>query len=403
MMKLRTIPAEAFPGIALLAAAAAAMVIVNSPLGPAHQALLKTPLGLGFGDGAISMPLSGWVKNALMAVFFFFAGLELKRELREGALASPASAMLTLAGAVGGMALPALLYLAIAGSAAPSGWAIPAATDIAFALGVLALLGSRVPIALKAFLLAVAVVDDLGAILIVAFVYTEALDFGWLAWAGAWSALLLALNVFGVGRLGLYALGAIPLWIALQNSGLNPTIAGVVAASAVPLKHHSGRSPLHEAEHGLRPYVLFGVMPLFALATAGAPLGGGLASALTHPAALGIAAGLAIGKPLGIAGMTLIVGRLAGVALPGSPLQILGIGCIAGVGFTMSLFVGSLAFADPAMAAPVRIGVYLGSTAAALAGLTLLMKVLPKVSTTASTPATDPSRPFIAAEERRER
>jgi NhaA family Na+:H+ antiporter len=397
MSFLKRVPADAWPGIALLLSAAAAMVIVNSAAGGAHQALLKQEGVIGIGNAAIAMPLSSWVKNALMAIFFFYAGLELKREMLEGALASPGRAALPFAAAVGGMALPAILYLSVAGLGEyKSGWAIPAATDIAFALGVLALLGPRVPAALKAFLLAVAVIDDLGAILIVAFVYTDAINTVALAWAGLFLAVLVAMNAARVKAIGPYVLGSLPLWVAMQESGINPTVAGVLAAATIPLRDRDGGSPLHDAEHGLRPYVLFGVMPLFALANAGAVLGDGLMEALAHPVAIGIALGLAAGKPLGILSMTLLFARVLRTPLPGTSVQLLGLALLAGIGFTMSLFIGALAFADPALAAPVRIGVYAGSLTAAVVGLAILAATLPAGARLA--PQEDPARPFIAEE-----
>jgi Na+:H+ antiporter, NhaA family len=392
----RLLPPEALPGIVLLVAAAVAMIIVNSPLGPAQQALLKTDLSAGFGAAAITLPLSGWVKNGLMAIFFFFVGLELKRELMEGALSKPAAAILPAAGAAGGMALPALIYLWAAGDGYAQGWAIPAATDIAFALGVLALLGPRVPAALKAFLLAVAVIDDLGAILIVAFAYTGAISGIWLGWAAAAFAGLFGLNRLGVRSFWPYAVLALPLWIAMQNSGVNPTLAGVLAAAVIPLRDRAGGSPLHDLEHALRPWVLYGVMPVFALANAGAQLGAGLMAALAHPVAVGTALGLAVGKPIGITLAVLAAAKIMRAPLPGTLMQVVGVAAIAGIGFTMSLFIGALAFDDPALAAPVRIGVYAGSITAAIVGLLILVRALP--ATAAPAEGDDPTHPFIAPE-----
>jgi NhaA family Na+:H+ antiporter len=394
----KLIPEEAWPGVVLLVAAALAIAIVNSPLAEAHAALLYAPFTVGTEGAAITMPVANWIKNALMAVFFFFVGLELKRELLEGELSTRSAAILPVAGAAGGMAVPALVYLAFAGDAFASGWAIPAATDIAFALGVLSLLGQRVPAPLKAFLLAVAVVDDLGAILIVAFVYTASIEPRWLALAGGVWVGLLVLNRLGVAKIGVYVLGALPLWVAMQNSGVNPTLAGVLVAALVPLHGPRGRSPLHDAEHALRPYVLFLVMPVFALANAGVSFAGGFVEPLTHPVALGIAVGLAVGKPIGIVVMTLLAARLIGAVAAGRLLEIVGVGLIAGIGFTMSLFIGALAFTDPALQVPVRVGVYAGSVVAALLGLALLAAVLPRRSALATTPESDPARPFIAEE-----
>jgi NhaA family Na+:H+ antiporter len=389
---LKRIPTESWPGIALILSAAAAMIIVNSPLGADYQALLYSKLSVGAGAGAIEMPLSGWIKNALMAVFFFYAGMELKREMLEGALSTRSGALLPMFGAAGGMALPAIIYLALA-PAYPTGWAIPAATDIAFALGVLALLGPRVPPALKAFLLAVAVVDDLGAILIVAFVYTAGISYLWLGIAAAFFAALVLVNRAGVASVWPYLLFGLPLWMAMQNSGVNPTIAGVLVAACLPLK------TLHGVEHGIRPYVLFGVMPVFALANAGAELGSGLAAAVTHPVAIAVAAGLAIGKPVGITLVAFVAAKAMKAALPGRVIELIGVGCIAGIGFTMSLFIGALAFADPALQTPVRMGVYIGSLASAVLGLVILASVLkPRV---AAPGEEDPTHPFIADDHKR--
>jgi Na+:H+ antiporter, NhaA family len=392
----KRVPVEAWPGIALIAATTLAMLVVNSDLNTYHQGLLSQKAVIGFGEASISMSLSSWVKNALMAIFFFYAGIELKRELLDGALASLGKAALPLAAALGGMALPALIYLLIAGTGVyKAGWAIPAATDIAFALGVLALLGPRVPATLKAFLLAVAVIDDLGAILIVAFVYTDTISWLALGWAGLFFSVLVAMNLMGIRALGLYALASLPLWAAMQASGINPTVAGVLAAATIPLRDRTGDSPLLHAEHALQPYVLFGIMPIFALANAGAVLGGDLFAALTHPVALGVAGGLALGKPIGIFAMTLLGARLLRTALPGTATQVLGLGCIAGIGFTMSLFIGALAFTDPSVAAPTRMGVYAGSLLAAIAGLVILAATLPKGRGKLALKE-DPTHPFIA-------
>jgi NhaA family Na+:H+ antiporter len=375
------IPAEAWPGVVLLLCAVAAMVIVNSPWAPFHSELMATEAAIRFGSGSVTLTITDWVKNLLMAIFFFYAGLELKREMKEGTLSTLASALLPLIAAAGGVILPALIYLALAGSAGyAQGWAIPAATDIAFALGVLALLGSRVPAPLKAFLLAVAVVDDLVAILIVAFFYTENLEVGWLWIVAAWYVPMLLLNHLRVGHTALYILLAIPLWIAMQNSGVNPTIAGVLAALAIPMRSRDGEEHLVHVEHGLRPYVLFGVMPVFALASAGAVIEGDFASALTHPVTLGIALGLLIGKPVGITAMTYLGSMLLKAERPGGFQEILGLGCIAGIGFTMSLFIGKLAFPGPGLELMIKLGVYSGSILSAVIGLALLATCLRKRS-----------------------
>ncbi len=370
------VPVEAWPGIVLLLTAVAAMAIVNSPWAPFHSDLLKTTASISFGTASVSLTIAEWVKNLLMAIFFFFAGLELKREMKEGSLSSLKSALLPMLAAAGGVILPALIYVAIAGPAYRHGWAIPAATDIAFALGVLALLGNRVPASLKAFLLAVAVVDDLVAILIVAFFYTSALEPSWLIWVAVWYTPMLILNHFRIGRIGLYILLAIPLWICMQNSGVNPTIAGVLAALAIPMRDRTDDEILVHLEHSLRPYVMYGVMPVFALAAAGAVIEGDITAALTHPVTLGIMLGLLVGKPVGITAMTYIGSTLLKADRPGPFLPILGVGFMAGIGFTMSLFIGKLAFTEPGLETMIKLGVYAGSILSAVIGLTLLAAVL---------------------------
>lgn len=395
---LGILPQEAVPGALLVFIAASAMVIVNSPWGPTYQAILATPFSVGPTDGGIEMPVSYWIKNALMALFFFFVGLELKREMLEGQLSNLKAALLPVLAAAGGMAVPALLYLAFAGGAGFSkGWAIPSATDIAFALGVLSLLGNRVPAALKAFLLAVAVVDDLGAILIVAFFYTEQVLVNYLLLSGGVSAVLWVMNRLKIASIGLYILVGMALWVVMYRSGISPTIGGVIVAACVPLKAKDGHSPLHAAEHSFRPWVLFGIMPVFAFANAGINLSGA-GHYLTHPITLGAAIGLALGKPLGIAAMTYVGSMLMKSSKPGNFKQIVGVGCIAGVGFTMSLFVGALAFSDPSLATPVRLGVYAGSIFSALLGLLILHLSLPKSASKVLLVDNDQTRPFILAE-----
>jgi NhaA family Na+:H+ antiporter len=396
---LKSLPKDAIPGVVLVGCAIVALVIANSSLGPGYEYLLKTKGIVAFGAGSIEMPLAYWIKNALMAVFFFFAGMELKRELLEGQLANLRAAALPIAGALGGMAVPAAIYLGIAGTGEfVAGWAIPSATDIAFALGVLSLLGSRVPAPLKAFLLAVAVVDDLGAILIVAFVYTSGLQIEWLGWAAGWFALLVVLNRFKVRSLGAYALLSVPLWVSMQNSGVNPTIAGVLTAAVIPLRDKAGGSPLHDAEHLLRPWVLYGVMPVFAVSAAGVSFAAGIVDVLVHPVALGAGLGLALGKPVGITLATILAAMLLRTRSPGSVMQLVGLGLIAGIGFTMSLFIGALAFSDPALAAPVRVGVYGGSIAAAVLGLVILSLSLKHPGRAGKGRDRDETHPFIGPE-----
>ena len=376
---LSAVPQQARPGLVLLLATLASVVIVNSALGEDHADLLKTVVSVGIGDAAISLTVSQWVKNLLMAAFFFYAGLELKRELREGELSTARRAALPVVAAVGGVIIPALLYLGMtAGTEYTHGWAVPAATDIAFALAALAVMGTRVPPALKAFLLAVAVVDDLAAITIVAVFYSGELSLLWLGAAAAVGLLLLGLNRRGVTSVWAYVAAGVPLWIALQNGGINPTVAGVATAVAIPMRDRAGGSPLHRAEHAVRPYVLYLVLPVFALAAAGAILSGSLFEAATHPIAGGIVAGLLLGKPLGIVLFTVVAASLLRVPRPGTSSQLLGVALLAGIGFTMSLFIAGLAFTDPSLDAPVKVGVYGGSIVAAVLGLAVLHRSLPR-------------------------
>ncbi len=392
------LPQEAVPGALLVFVASLAMIVVNSPLGATYQSILATSFTIGPTDGGIEMKVSYWIKNALMAIFFFFVGLELKREMLEGQLSNLKAALLPILAAVGGMVVPAAIFLLFASEAGyGSGWAIPAATDIAFALGVLSLLGNRVPAALKAFLLAVAVVDDLGAIVIVAFLYTEQVFVNYLAIAAVVMAVLIVMNRLKIASIGLYILVGVLLWTVMHKSGVSATIAGVLVAACVPLKSKSGGSPLHEAEHVFRPWVLFGVMPIFAFANAGISLEGA-SQYFTHPITLGAALGLALGKPIGITLATFLGALMMKTKKPGKLIDIVGVGFIAGVGFTMSLFVGALAFDDPALATPVRLGVYVGSIFSALVGLMVLAKSLPKVVSSNEANANDQTKPFIAAE-----
>jgi Na+:H+ antiporter, NhaA family len=391
-------PEEAFPGLLLVVSAITAMIVVNSPLSDTYHAILDAPYTIGPSDGGIEMKLSAWIKNALMAVFFFFVGLELKREILEGQLSNPSAAILPMMGAAGGMAAPALIFLAFTSQAGfGHGWAIPAATDIAFALGVLSLLGNRVPPALKAFLLAVAVVDDLGAIIIVALFYTEQVEMMSLAIAAGVFAVLIAMNRLRIRSIGLYVLVGVILWVYMHQSGISATIAGALVAACVPMRDRHDKSPLHEAEHDFRPWVMFGVMPIFAFANAGVSLEGASAY-FTHPITLGAALGLIIGKPLGITILTFFGAKAMRAQMPGTFMQLVGVACIAGIGFTMSLFIGALAFKDPALATPVRLGVYAGSVISAVLGLILLLRFLPKQLTPDQADDDCETAPFLVAQ-----
>lgn len=374
---------EAAGGIVLMAAAVLALTLDNSPLSALYDALLGTPVVVQIGALAINKPLLLWINDGLMAVFFFLVGLEIKREIIEGRLSSWDKASLPIIAAIGGMLVPALIYIGLnAGDPeALRGWAIPAATDIAFALGVLALLGSRVPPALKVFLLALAIIDDLGAIIIIALFYTSELSVSVLVIAAVGMAVLGYLNMRGVTRLSPYLVTGLIIWVCVLKSGVHATLAGVIIALFIPLRavDSEGHSPLKKVEHGLAPWVAFGVMPVFAFANAGVSLGGLSPSDLLAGIPLGIAAGLFIGKQIGILGFVWAGVKLGIARLPDgvSWLQVYGVSLLAGIGFTMSLFIGTLAFADPAHAAAVRIGVLTGSILSGLLGYAVLRASLP--------------------------
>jgi Na+:H+ antiporter, NhaA family len=361
--------------LVLLGATILALIFANSALSGAYKALLDTPVIIQIGGYGFADPLKVWIKNALMAVFFLYVGLEIKAEFTEGSLADRKRATLPFAAAVGGMAVPALVYLALTRSDADliKGWAIPSATDIAFAVGVIGLLGRRVPAQLKAFLLAVAVIDDLGAILIIALFYTGGVNLFALMVALVLIIALALLNARNVAVLWPYMVIGLLLWIATSVSGINPTLAGVVVALFIPL-NAGGGSPLHRLEHALKGAVVFAIMPIFAFANAGVSMAGLGLRDLTEPLTLGIAAGLAVGKPIGITLAVWLAVRSGLAALPQGAnwRQIVGVGAIAGIGFTMSLFIGALAFGEGARMDQVRLGVLTGSLAATLLGVLLL-------------------------------
>jgi NhaA family Na+:H+ antiporter len=368
----------------LMAATVAALVFANTGLAAVYKALLNTPISLDVGSFQLADSLKNWVKNLLMAIFFLFVGLEIKAEFAEGALSDRKRAILPFAGAIGGMAAPAAIFLALAGSnpAYVNGWAIPSATDIAFAVGVVALLGSRVPPALKAFLLAVAVIDDLGAILIIAVFYTAEINLGALALAGLAIVTLGVLNLRGVTRILPYMLAGVALWLFVLKSGVNPTLAGVITALFVPMRGADNSvHPLHDLVGKLKFSVVFLIMPIFAFANAGVPLTGLGLGDMLHPVTSGIALGLLIGKPIGITLLVYIAVRSGLARLPDKStwLQVVGVAFIAGIGFTMSLFIGVLAFGDGELMNKVRLGVLLGSTLAALGGIAVLIVAARKV------------------------
>jgi NhaA family Na+:H+ antiporter len=368
---------EAAGGVVMIIAAVLALLMQNSLLSSLYDSLLGTPVTLRVGALSIDKPLLLWINDGLMAVFFFLVGLEIKRELVVGELSSIDRATLPAIAAVGGMVVPAAIYLAITANTpgASAGWAIPSATDIAFAVGVLTLLGPRVPTSLKIFLLALAIIDDLGAIIIIALFYTAKLSTAALAWAALGLILLVVLNRAGVTRTAPYVLVGIFLWICVLKSGVHATLAGVVTALAVPLTPQGeDASPLERLEEVLHPWVTFMVLPAFAFANAGVSLAGLTFGMLVAPIPLGIAAGLFVGKQIGIFGFTWAAVKLGFGRLPEGAtwLQLYGVAMLGGIGFTMSLFIGMLAFPDPAFAVDVRLGVIVGSLLSALAGVAVL-------------------------------
>ena len=369
---------EAAGGLALMAAAALALMVCNSPLAWLYDGFRDLPVGVRIGPLALDKPLLLWINDGLMAVFFLLVGLEIKRELLRGELSTVGQAALPAMAAIGGMAVPAAIYVAInAGDAqALRGWAIPSATDIAFAVGVLALLGNRVPASLKIFLLALAILDDLGSILIIAAFYTADLHWSSLLLAAAGATVLWVLNARGVTRLAPYILTGIFIWLCVLKSGVHATLAGVVVALAIPLTSPAPDQPslLEQLEESLHPWVAFGVVPLFAFANAGVSLLGLSPAQLLMPVPLGIALGLLVGKPLGIVGATWLAARSGLAVKPegASWSQVVGVGILGGIGFTMSLFIGMLAFPEPGQAAQLRLGVLAGSLVSAVTGYLVL-------------------------------
>lgn len=412
---------EAASGILLLLAAFVALAWANSPWAASYFATWETHLSVGLGALTLDMTLHHWINDALMAIFFFVVGLEIKREVLIGELASPRHAALSVAAALGGMIVPAAIYAAfnVGGAGAP-GWGIPMATDIAFALGVLALLGRRVPVALKIFVTAIAIVDDLGAVLVIAVFYTSAIVVTPLALAILIFAALCALNWLGVRNLTPYALLGVILWLGLLQSGLHATIAGVLLALTIPAHRlidapefltraeayiatitkdvQPGRAeptedqrdaiqslqmtaadmetPLTRLEHLLHPWVAFLIVPLFALANAGVMLGDGLMALLGSPIALGISAGLIVGKQVGIVAFSWFAVRTGVATLPlGMRWQhVWGVGILCGIGFTMSLFISNLAFEAPELLDAAKIGVLIASLIAGVCGAALLAR-----------------------------
>ncbi len=413
---------EAAGGILLLACAVIALIWANSPVRASYATLWEIVVTVGAGTFAISKPLLLWINDGLMAIFFFVVGLEIKREVLVGELASPKQAALPLAAAAGGMLAPAVLYAALnLGTPGLTGWGIPMATDIAFALGVLALLGSRAPLALKIFLTALAIVDDLGAVLVIAFFYTAEVSWAALGAGALFMVALIAANRLGVRRPLVYVMLGMGLWVAVLKSGVHATIAGVLLALTIPARRRidarsfldHGRSlmdlfaeeaepgrmeptprqrdvihaleesceavetPLQRLEHSLHPWVAFFIMPVFALANAGVVLSGDMLSvALGSTITLGIIAGLVLGKQVGVTLFAWGAVRLGWAEMPASVTwrQLYGVSWLTGIGFTMSLFIGGLAFADPVLLDSAKIGILIASVISGIGGWMLLAR-----------------------------
>ena len=375
---------ESAGGILLLAAAIIAMLVANSPLANIYNALLDTPVAIQVGALSIDKPLLLWVNDGLMAVFFFLVGLEIKREVMEGELSSFSQVALPGMGALGGMAIPAAIYVWFnwGDPVALDGWAIPVATDIAFALALLSVFGSRVPTALKVFLLTLAIFDDLAAIVIIALFYSGDLSLSALL-TGALAVLAaIAMNRLGVTRTSGYILLGVVLWTAVLKSGVHATLAGVLISFCIPMGDAQGKSPLRDLEHDLHGPVAFAILPMFAFANAGLSLGGMSIENLTHPVTAGVVAGLIIGKPVGILTFVWLAISLRIAKLPMNVnwKQLLGVAFACGIGFTMSLFIAGLAFEHGSgeYFGGDRLGILVGSILSAIIAYGLLHASLPK-------------------------
>ncbi len=373
---------EASGGICLILASALAIILANTAAAPYYNQLLNVDFGIVLGDGGFSKPILFWVNDVLMVVFFFLVGLEVKREFKEGELSSWSQSVLPIVAAVGGVVVPAVIFyiINIDEPENMAGWAIPTATDIAFALGVLALVGSRVPLSLKVFLTAIAIIDDLMAIIVIAVFYSGGLNFMFLAIGAIFLAALLWLNYKEVIPFTFYFLFGLGLWVCVLAAGIHPTIAGVITALCIPLsvpdRRDPGRffSPSKKYEHALHPYVAFLILPVFGFANAGVSFAGISLESFTHPFTLGIIAGLFFGKQIGIFLTTYACVAVGLVPKPSKAtwFQVYGVSLLCGIGFTMSLFIGMLAFTDSLHAAELRLGVLTGSIVSAVFGFLVL-------------------------------
>ena len=379
---------EAAGGIVLIAAAALALIAANSPLAPGYEAFRSLPLPVRIGEFGLDKPLLLWINDGLMAIFFLLIALEIKREALTGQLAGREQLVLPLVCAIAGVAVPALLFMALnhGDAAAMRGWAVPAATDIAFALGVLALLGSRAPVGMKLLLTTIAVVDDLIAIVIIALFYSQGLSLTALSWAGAALAAMWLLNRRGVTALTPYLVLGVVLWVCVLQSGVHATLAGVATGLMIPhVNRHNDipdeveHSPLEHLEHVLHPWVAYAILPVFAFANAGLALGGLSLDAAMAALPMGIMLGLVLGKPIGIVGAAVLMRALGWARFPaGMDLRaMIGLGLLCGIGFTMSLFIASLAYRDPLLYAEAVLGILGASVLAAVVGFVWLRAVLP--------------------------
>jgi len=376
---------EAASGVLLIAAAAVALIWANSTVSESYGALWQSPVGVRLGSFTFERSLEWVVNDVLMAIFFFVVGIEIRKELHDGQLSEWRRAALPVVGALGGMAVPALLYLAFAGAPeAHSGWGIPMATDIAFALGVLILLGNRVPAALRVLLLAVAVIDDLGAILVIAIFYSSGIAISGLLLAAFGLLLIATLRAMGVRRMPIYIAPAIVVWAGIYSAGIHPTIAGVMVGLLTPVQAWPGveaESPADYLVHALHPWVSYAIMPIFALANAGVDVSGLSLAGSGAQVTLAVVVALLLGKPLGVvtASALAVWGKLALLPAGLGARHLLVLGVVAGIGFTMSLFIAQLAFVDPTLLGAAKLGVLVASALALSVGLILGRLLLPRV------------------------
>jgi NhaA family Na+:H+ antiporter len=372
---------DLYGGIALGVASLAALVIANSAFEPQYTALLEAKGEIRIGSIGLAKDLEHWINDGLMAIFFLLVGLEIKREAIQGALASVQKAALPVIAAVAGFVVPAAIYVAVCWDdpRVLRGWAVPCATDIAFAIGICALLGRAVPASLKAFLLALAIIDDLMAIIVIALFYTDELSTVSLILAGIGIAALAALNLFGVRKVAVYIVAGVFTWVCVLKSGVHATLAGVAVGLAIPLTRDAEESLLERVEHALKPWVSYAIVPIFAFANAGVPLAGVSLSSLTATVPLGIIGGLFCGKQLGVFGATIAALKLGIAERPAgaSVAQLYGVAILTGIGFTMSLFIGTLAFDDESVLAQIRLGVLAASILSATVAAALLLAARP--------------------------